>query len=1067
MAHCPSCAADNPEGFRFCGTCGTALTAAACASCGFANPPGQRFCGRCGEALVAATSRRSEAETAERRLATVLFADVVGFTTFAEDQDPESVARVVDSELRRMTDIVVRHGGTIDKYMGDALMALFGVPVAHDDDAARAVAAAVAMRDAGGELRFSIGINSGDVIATRVGQADDVTVIGDAVNIAARLEKAAAPGEILVGPLTAELVSAKFVLEAREPAMLKGKRRPVPAYAVIAPRVASLDDGMAPPLVGREPELDYLRWCWHRAVSGSRAQVVLITGDAGVGKTRLADEMCTRVEDEGLVVRSVCPGYGALVGTRLAVELNRQLSVESSPDADPAPPAAALDDAGVLRLRRLIAERAEEKPLLIVIDDCHNAATSDLDPLVQLSARIAELPLVFLLLGRPQPATWLAKFAGATAIHLNPLARDEATRLATLLAGEAPLAQEAAAGLAAQAAGNPLHLRELIRLLLARGILADGVEAFDDRPPLPPTLQAVLAARLDALAQADKAALQDVAIFSDGATPMEIAAVSGTDVEASLDRLVTAGLLVQREGRHLVGDPLLREVAYEQLSHATRGERHRRAAAVASTSLGQARHLGLAATYLPQDKQLCADAATALAASGLELLARSHFRDGIQLMQRAVDLGFDDPAGLLRLAEAQVDIGLGGSALDTLQRTDTHGDAELDATVLHVRGNAIRDSDAEESAAMLAEAATRWATLGNQQKQAWAVANRGMSLFELGRLEEAATEHETALQIFTRLGDQAGVAASGQALALERPDDPRVPAWLDAGLELAEESGDLAQQRNSLISLAWTRFVRSNLGGAEATAQALHHAEQLAAVSAELGDAYFEMQARCIAAVIHRLAGRNDAASEQLRSAQRAASTGHRLQDPLLHAVEFMVRTARGDDVAAPPPVNALNPLAMLADSLVIEALLLAGDVEAAIEHLTGSTLDVAPGVSLFIARLLGVARGAVLVLSGRYDEAEASLTAARDAANAVAAHPTEATAIALLAEAALCRNQPGRAGELLASVTDDPGGIAGLLLDRVRWLAGDADAESRLRAAAQRFAAPGLTSHPQVKVAG
>src|SRR5438128_1586829 len=200
MAQCPSCATDNPDGFRFCGACGTVLTAAACGSCAFANPPGQRFCGRCGEPLAAVVSRRSEIETAERRLATVLFADVVGFTTFAENQDPESAARVVDAELRRMTDIVVAHGGTIDKYMGDSLMALFGVPVAHDDDAARAVAAALAMRDAGGDLRFSTGINSGEAIATRVGQADDVTVIGDAVNVAQRLEHAARAGEIRVRP---------------------------------------------------------------------------------------------------------------------------------------------------------------------------------------------------------------------------------------------------------------------------------------------------------------------------------------------------------------------------------------------------------------------------------------------------------------------------------------------------------------------------------------------------------------------------------------------------------------------------------------------------------------------------------------------------------------------------------------------------------------------------------------------------------------------------------------------------------------------------------------------------
>jgi hypothetical protein len=165
--------------------------------------------------------------------------------------------------------------------------------------------------------------------------------------------------------------------------------------------------------------------------------------------------------------------------------------------------------------------------------------------------------------------------------------------------------------------------------------------------------------------------------------------------------------------------------------------------------------------------------------------------------------------------------------------------------------------------------------------------------------------------------------------------------------------------------------------------------------------------------------------------------------------------------------VNALNPLAMLADSLVTETLLLAGNVDAAIAHLTGSTLDVTPELTLFIARLLGAVRGAVLVLSGRYDEAEASLQAARDAAHSVGAYPTEVAATALLAEAALCRNQPDVARQLIASAVDDPGGIAGVLLDRVRWLSGDADAERRLRAGAKAFAAPGLTAHPQAALAG
>jgi class 3 adenylate cyclase len=226
MAACGSCGADNPAGFRFCGSCGSALGAPGCPSCGFTNPPGQHFCGQCGFRLSDETAASAEpvrtSSPGERKLATILFADVVGFTSLSENTDPEAVARTVDAAFRRMAEVVESHGGTVDKYLGDALMAVFGVPVAHDDDAERAVAAALAMRELGGDLAFSIGINSGEVMATAVGRDGDVTVIGDAVNVAARLEKAAAGGEVLVGPLTAELAAGGIAFRDRQPVILKG-----------------------------------------------------------------------------------------------------------------------------------------------------------------------------------------------------------------------------------------------------------------------------------------------------------------------------------------------------------------------------------------------------------------------------------------------------------------------------------------------------------------------------------------------------------------------------------------------------------------------------------------------------------------------------------------------------------------------------------------------------------------------------------------------------------------------------------------------------------------------------
>src|SRR5437588_3514966 len=341
MAVCGSCGADNLPGFRFCGSCGTALGMPGCPSCGFVNPPGQHFCGQCGSRLSddspPATAESARTSPGERKLATILFADVVGFTSMSENADPEAVARTVDAAFRRMAEVVESHGGTVDKYLGDALMAVFGVPVAHDDDAERAVAAALAMRELGGDLAFSIGINSGEVMATAVGRDGDVTVIGDAVNVAARLEKAAGGGEVLVGPLTAELAGDRVVLRERQPVLLKGKRDPVAVWEAVALRPDSATPtatvaGM--PLIGRDDELAFLRAQWRRVVRDRRAVVILVTGEAGMGKTRLVDELVAEVADEALVARARYPAYGRLGGPQVAADIGEPLGMVGEHDVD-------------------------------------------------------------------------------------------------------------------------------------------------------------------------------------------------------------------------------------------------------------------------------------------------------------------------------------------------------------------------------------------------------------------------------------------------------------------------------------------------------------------------------------------------------------------------------------------------------------------------------------------------------------------------------------------------------------------------------------------------------------
>jgi class 3 adenylate cyclase len=614
-AVCGNCGTDNPAGFKFCGQCGAAL-AAGCPACGFANPEGFRFCGQCGASLggeltapppAAATPAPTQDE---RKLATVLFADVVGFTTLAENSDPETVARIVDAAFRRMGEVVANHGGTVDKYMGDCLMAVFGVPQAHDDDAERAIAAGLALRELGGDLAFSIGINTGEVMVASVGRDQDATVMGDTVNVAARLEKAAGPGEVLVGPLTAQLADSRVTLLEREPLLLKGKRERVAVFEAVA--VRGRDDVLAahdaPQLVGRDDELAFLHSLWRRVRRDGQVGVVMVTGEAGVGKTRLVDELIDEISGDALVARASYPAYGGFGGPRVAADIIRELGRSRDPDVDARVQAFGGDIDPTLRsldhsamqaeqawaFRKLLLEKAEDQPLVIVIDDIHRSGDQTLEVLQKLATRVVEVPLLLVLAGRPEPGDWLSSFPSATTVRLSPLGTNDARALADALVPDLPLGAEAAASLVERSGGNPLYLRELVNVVRAQGglVAKEGEHDLAGGVALPPSLRAVLAARLDALPVDDKAALQHVAVLGDAAREDHVHALGLENAGAALTSLVRAGLLrFTGDGRFDIIDPLLREVAYETLPRLARGTRHRQAAHVADNAVEAARHL--------------------------------------------------------------------------------------------------------------------------------------------------------------------------------------------------------------------------------------------------------------------------------------------------------------------------------------------------------------------------------------------------------------------------------------------------------------------------------------------
>ncbi len=483
-------------------------------------------------------------------MATVLFADVVGFTSLAERTDPEVVARMVDIAFRRLGAVVSSHGGVIDKYMGDSLMAVFGVPVAHDDDAERAVAVGLAMRRLGGDLLFSTGINSGEVMATAVGRSGDSTVIGDTVNVAARLEEVAGPGEVLCGALTAELVGSRARFRARPAVVLKGKREPVDVWEAVSMEPA--DVGVAVdevPLLGRDAEMAYLGHLWRRVCGDGQVEIALLCGDAGSGKTRLANELARLVTPEGLAVRAAYPAYGPMGGSRVAADALGQLgpaldeevtarvrSLAGTPDES----LKAIDPAGLHAeqmwgLVRLLEEKSSARPVAIILDDMHRSGENSLGLLAELTGRLPRCRILVMLVGRNEPSEWLGRFPAATTLRLAPLGPVDAGKLAAAFVSDKPLAPEAAAFLAERAGGNPLYLRELVRMARTRGSLIDdgGSYRLGSAASVPATLQALLSARLDAAGPFLKSVFQHAAVLGDGSSADQIARLGPSGAEGA------------------------------------------------------------------------------------------------------------------------------------------------------------------------------------------------------------------------------------------------------------------------------------------------------------------------------------------------------------------------------------------------------------------------------------------------------------------------------------------------------------------------------------------------------
>jgi class 3 adenylate cyclase/tetratricopeptide (TPR) repeat protein len=660
MNSCAECSTENPAGARFCMSCGSALERR-CGACGAAAPEGARFCMTCGAQLPgtesdaardlddrpppAAVASGSQAPD-ERRTATVLFADLSGYTAIAETLDPESVKRLLERILTRLGEEVHAYGGYVDKFIGDNVMAIFGAPVAHGDDAERAVRAGLGMQAAMEEINeplaqqhgvtfaLCVGVNTGEVLAGRVG--DSYTVIGDSVNVAARLQAAARPGTVTVGERTHGATrEAIEYRELDEPLALKGKAQPVHAWEAIAPLSArttaeSVAQPARAPLVGRAAELAQLHSLVERVEQRRGAHLATVIGEAGVGKSRLLQEFERELrlgQTVPLVRRGRCLPYGSSVAywplgevirtecaivdgdppatawAKLSARLDelldeprregagssparialiaRLLGIEAPEESSPAEEldAQRAREAFFAAVRSCVEGLARERPLVLVWEDIHWADEGMLD-LIEHLVQWAHAPVLQICLTREEllerRVGWGGVRRDATTIFLEPLGELHTRELiSSLLAIEEP-SESLIATVAARAEGNPLFAEEMVRRLSEE----EGANAAE----LPATVQALLAARLDSLEPFQRRLLAHAAVvgrtFWEGALGPVVEAEGG-DLQEALRALREKDLVVAGEGSALAGEPelafkhaLIRDAAYEMLPKAVRAEKH-------------------------------------------------------------------------------------------------------------------------------------------------------------------------------------------------------------------------------------------------------------------------------------------------------------------------------------------------------------------------------------------------------------------------------------------------------------------------------------------------------------
>jgi class 3 adenylate cyclase/predicted ATPase len=804
---CTGCGATNRDGRRFCADCGKALPAA-CAMCGFANEPQEKFCGGCGVEIAAAgiaakSLPSSDSSESERRPVTVLFADLVGFTRMSQELDPEEVHQILGHYFEAVDEIVERCGGSIDKHIGDSVMAVFGAPIAHGDDGVRALRAAVEMHRAVGalgatlkrELAVHIGVAAGEVIASGLGSArhSAYTVIGHSVNLAARLQQIAGPRETVLDDAVHAAVHRVARCERITDAPIKGVAAPLSVWRLLeldaTPRA---EPGQ--PFVGRRTELAQLTSLLHECRKAGAGNALCVRGEAGMGKSRLIAEWCRVARSGGFAchtglvldfgmgkgrdaIRDLVASMIGLAPESSAEERRAALQrIAASDEVEtswrafltdlldlPQPPTTrafyeGMDHVARQRGRadafvRLVRVTSGSKPMLIIVEDLHWADRTTLEHLAALIRATAAMPVVVAMTTRPDgdplDDAWRATLGDSvlTTIELGPLQPQDARALAS---GLLVTSQQYARQCIERAAGNPLFLEQLLSA------------ADEHKDALPASLHSLVLARVDRLPERDRIALRAAAVVGQRFTLPLVRALSNLP-DYVADNIVAHALARAEGDQFLFGHALIRDGIYASLTRARRAELHLAAAAWFAE-----RDPALNAMHL--DRADAPEAARAYLAAGRAQAAALQFDDALALADRGAALAKapDDRYALNMLRGELLRVtGAGSPAISAYQTAlaVASDPAQRCRALLGVAAGQRLIAGVDRALVALDEAEPLARLAGLTRELAELHSTRGNLYFALGRVDECRTAHTAARELAIELDDKEWEARALSGLA--------------------------------------------------------------------------------------------------------------------------------------------------------------------------------------------------------------------------------------------------------------------------------------------------------------